>query len=248
MTDTGTWVRNRDVPGVSLYSTEGKIRYEVEVAEGGTIPVIAENIETVKRLLSAHGLTYVKATRTGQVLPLHRTHTQIDRDTAVALNTKENDMPRMNTTTDIDNLLNEAGKTESEKIAEKAIAKAPPATGTRKPADPKPASRKPAGKTSAQKAADRKAGTKAAQDRKLREQKAKAAAKPAPATPNPRSQKVAADAAKAVELYKDKTFSPETLKTPAARRKAIVAQLPQLRGRVRGILVAAGVPQPSGRG
>lgn len=262
-TATGTWVENRDTPGYSLYTLEGKIQYDVTV-EGAQrpIPVIAKNVNDVKAVLKAHGLKYVSASRAGEVLGLHDSMKVVDADQAIAAYKASDEeaaqtkavkdgiadqaqatpdaAPAENSRDDIDNLLDAAAANEPATPAKAPAARK--ATPDPKPSQAAKGKGKGAGKgraakpaTSAEKAAARKADTTAG-----KRTAAKTPATPAKAA-TPASEKRAKERQQVIDLFNDPKFAEGT--TGAARRKAIAEKLPQFRGRVNGILTAAGVKQ-----
>lgn len=271
--DKGTWVENRDTPGYSLFTTAGKIQYDVTV-EGAQrpIPVIAANINDVKAVLKAHGLKYVSASRVGEVLGLHDSMKVTPAKTAIAAfkasdaETAEKTAvkeqiaeqaaapveaaPAENSRDDIDTLLDAAadpvkvepkpGEKASEAV-KRTAAEQRQATPDPKPSQAAKGKGKGAGKgrasrptTSAEKAAARKASTPAGK---------RAASKPAEtkAATTPAADKRAAERQQVIDLFNDPKFAEGT--TGAARRKAIAEKMPQFKGRVNGILTAAGVKQ-----
>lgn len=273
-TTPGTWVKPKGMPTLALYASEGPglIRYEVTVKDAQLpIPVIAKDLRQVKAVLAAHGLEFVKAARGGEVLSLNPELTPVPAADAIATfkasptekaATKKAKQTIAEGADDgIDSLLDAAApatakvdpmddpKTATGERPSEAAMRMASEQRKAKP-DPKPATKKGRASkptTSAEKAAARKAGSKAGQKAATAEKPARAAqAKPKAATPNARSERAKKDAAEAARLYQDKTFAPEATE-PAARRKAIAEKLPQLRGRVRGILITAGIDQPTGR-
>ncbi len=247
-TDKGTW-RNRSTGGAVLIADEDGDLFHVQVRGSDLpIPVMAKTTSRAKSVLKAQNppLIAVKVTPGPQdeiddLLaqaagePIDVGGADVTKTTgAVSASIAEKATKGVKVTGEA----TREAKPDPKPGAKKAAAKAPARKPKERPAAQRAAAKKAA--TAAKKVTPRKGeAVSAAVKRTAAEQKA---AKKGNGTPNARSQKAAADRDKVIALWRDKAFSPETWADGGtARRKAISAKMPSMRGRVLGVLTAAGI-------
>jgi hypothetical protein len=259
-TDKGSW-KNRPSGGAVLIADEGGELFHVQVRGSDLpIPVQAKTSTRAKAVLKAQNPPLIAV----GVTPAPQD--EIDQLLASAagepIDVGGADVTQADVLGAIEDTLltgsTEKAEAISAKVARKVTEGVKVTGQTTREAKPDP---KPGAKRAAAKAAPRGATRKAAAAKKAAPAKpaaakkgngkpaAKPAAKAAPAkkangnaAANARSAKAQADRAKVVALWGDKTFSPETwAEGGTPRRKAIVAKMPAMRGRVLGVLTAEGI-------